>query len=170
MAYLVDADVLIEAKDRYYGFGFCPGFWDWLDGQKQAGNIFSVERVGIEIGNGQDELTTWAAAQGSDFFLKPNAATVAAMATVTATVQTMKVNGQPYTPAAVTEFLAAGDYYLISHALAHSHTVVTNETGHAQGHQPSLKRLKIPNVCAALNVQCASVFKMLLDGGAKFKI
>ncbi len=31
MAYLLDANVFIDAKNRYYGFDFCPGFWDWVD-------------------------------------------------------------------------------------------------------------------------------------------
>lgn len=30
MAYLLDSNVLIEAKQRYYDFGVCPGFWEWL--------------------------------------------------------------------------------------------------------------------------------------------
>lgn len=29
--YLLDANVFIEAKNRYYGFDLAPGFWDWLD-------------------------------------------------------------------------------------------------------------------------------------------
>ena len=34
MAYLLDANVFIEAKRRHYGFDFCPAFWDWLDQQE----------------------------------------------------------------------------------------------------------------------------------------
>lgn len=30
MQYLLDANVFIEAKNRYYGFDFCPAFWNWL--------------------------------------------------------------------------------------------------------------------------------------------
>ena len=30
MAYFIDADVLIRAKNLHYGFDFCPAFWDWL--------------------------------------------------------------------------------------------------------------------------------------------
>lgn len=168
MAYLVDSDVLIEAKDRYYAFAFCPGFWDWLSKQNAAGAVLSVKAVGDEINAGQDDLTDWCAQHGAAFFIPPDAEMVAAMATVSATVSAMQVNGQPYTPAAKAEFLAAADYYLISYALAHGHTVVTNETGHAQGQQPSVKRLKIPNVCNEVGVQHASVFQMLTNGGAKF--
>lgn len=31
MKYLVDANVLIKAKNRYYAFDIAPGFWKWLD-------------------------------------------------------------------------------------------------------------------------------------------
>ena len=30
MAYLLDTNVFIQAKNLYYGFDFCPAFWDWL--------------------------------------------------------------------------------------------------------------------------------------------
>ena len=30
MAYLLDTDVFIRAKNLRYGFDFCPAFWDWL--------------------------------------------------------------------------------------------------------------------------------------------
>ena len=34
MAYLLDADVFIRAKNLHYGLDFCPAFWDWLIAQK----------------------------------------------------------------------------------------------------------------------------------------
>jgi len=166
MAYLIDADVLIEAKDRYYGFAFCPGFWDWLSQKKNSNQVLSVKAVGDEIGAGQDQLSIWCAGHGATMFVPVDPPTTLAMATVSATVAAMQVNGQPYTAAAITEFFAAADYYLIAYALAHGHTVVTNEKGHAQGQQPSVKRLKIPNVCVAVGVTHATVFEMLANGGA----
>jgi hypothetical protein len=30
MAYLLDANVFIQAKNLHYGMDFCPAFWDWL--------------------------------------------------------------------------------------------------------------------------------------------
>lgn len=29
--YLIDSNVLIEAKNRYYAFDIAPGFWTWLE-------------------------------------------------------------------------------------------------------------------------------------------
>ncbi len=31
MRYLLDANVFIEAKNLYYAFDICPGFWTWMD-------------------------------------------------------------------------------------------------------------------------------------------
>lgn len=31
MAYLLDSDVFIQARNLHYGFDFCPAFWDWLE-------------------------------------------------------------------------------------------------------------------------------------------
>lgn len=36
MAYLLDANVFIQAKNLQYGFDFCPAFWDWLERAKQG--------------------------------------------------------------------------------------------------------------------------------------
>lgn len=38
--YLVDSDVFITAKNLYYPFDICPGFWNsLLHHQQQAGSI-----------------------------------------------------------------------------------------------------------------------------------
>jgi hypothetical protein len=166
MAYLIDSDVLIEAKDRHYGFDFCPGFWAWLVREREVGNVFSVEKIHEELTASHDELSTWAEAQGPGFFLVPDGATTSSLATVAALVAGMRVNNQPYLPAALATFLASGDYYLIAHAHAHGHVVVSHETGHANGQQASLKRLKIPDVCQAVGVVCVDPFRMLRQGGA----
>jgi hypothetical protein len=56
MAYLLDSNVFIEAKNRHYGFDFCPAFWDWIDRAHAAGNVFSIDSVRIELTGGNDDL------------------------------------------------------------------------------------------------------------------
>jgi hypothetical protein len=68
MAYLLDANVFIQAKNLHYGFDFCPAFWDWLMEQNAVRKVFSIEKVGDEIEAGADELSGWAEKQGSSFF------------------------------------------------------------------------------------------------------
>ena len=39
MAYFLDADVFIRAKNLHYGFDFCPAFWEWLIRQNRIGRV-----------------------------------------------------------------------------------------------------------------------------------
>ena len=64
MAYLLDANVFIGTKSIHHGFDFCPASWDWLVRENQAGNVYSIERVGDEVLAGDDELAEWAWARG----------------------------------------------------------------------------------------------------------
>lgn len=99
MSYLLDSDVFIQAKNLHYGLDFCPAFWEWLIASNTAGLVFSTEKVGDEIDAGADELALWAAARGDGFFLKPDTAILAALATVSSWAA-----GQNYEPAAVSTF------------------------------------------------------------------
>lgn len=47
--YLVDTNVLIEAKNRYYAFDVVPGFWDWLEEAHLAGDVRSIKPVEQEL-------------------------------------------------------------------------------------------------------------------------
>jgi hypothetical protein len=69
MAYLLDANVFIQAKNLHYGLDFCPAFWEWLITQSHAGNVFSIEKVGDEVQALEDDLSVWAGARGGGFFL-----------------------------------------------------------------------------------------------------
>lgn len=158
MAYLLDANVFIEAKNRYYGLDFCPAFWEWLTVNNTAKKIFSIEKVGDEIQGLGDELSNWATKRGSDFFLKPDTAILQALSSVSSSV-----SGQNYTPAAISTFLQAADYYLVAHALAHGHTIVTQEVA-----SNSIYKIKIPNVCIGLGVKFMTTFEMLRHERARF--
>lgn len=60
-------------------------------------------------------------------------------------------------------FLQVADYYLVAHALAHGHTVVTHEVA-----APSIKKIKIPNACIGVGVKCMSPYVMLRLERARF--
>jgi hypothetical protein len=158
MAYLLDANVFIQAKNLHYGLDFCPAFWDWLVANNAAGRVFSIEKVADEIAAGGDELSTWAAQRGPDFFLKPDAVILPALGTVSAWA-----TGHSYEAAAVSTFLQVADYYLVGHALAHGHTVVTHEIASA-----STKRIKIPNACIGVGLKFMTPYEMLRLERARF--
>lgn len=65
--FLLDANVLIEAKNRYYAFDIAPGFWAWLDQAHDDDVACSVEPVRDELIEGSDELADWAKENASFF-------------------------------------------------------------------------------------------------------
>ena len=158
MAYVLDANVFISAKNLHYGLDFCPAFWDWLVENNAAGRVFSIEKVGDEVLALADELSVWAGARGTGFFLRPDAAAVPSLGTVSAWA-----TGQRYEPAAVNTFLQVADYYLVAQALAGGHTVVTHEIPSA-----STRKIKIPDACIGLNIKCMTPYEMLRLERARF--
>ena len=158
MAYLLDANVLISAKNLHYGFDFCPGFWDWIVRSHDRGLVRSVEKVGDEVRALDDDLSEWAKSRGPAFFAPPEAADLPALNTVSEWARQ-----QDYEATAINAFLQSGDYYLVSQALADRHTVVTHEVPSA-----SLKKIKIPNVCIGLQIRCITPFDMLRSERARF--
>jgi len=108
VAYLLDSDVFIRAKNDHYGFDFCPGFWEWLEHANAAGAVHSVEAVYGELSAGDDDLSNWAKAHKS-FFLPTTQDALAAIASV----NRWATNSRDYAPAAKAEFASAADSFLI---------------------------------------------------------
>lgn len=156
--YAIDSDIFIQAKNRHYGFDFCPAFWDWLDEAHSAGRVLSVAAVGDELKEGDDDLAEWVRGRDS-FFVEPDEAVVASLNQLS-----KWANGSDYVQAAIHEFLGSGDYFLIAHAHAHGMTVVTHEISSPEGR----KKIKIPDACIAMNVRCVDPFAMLRAEGARF--
>lgn len=60
MLYLLDANVLILAKNQYYEFGRVDQYWDWLAYQSEQGFIKIPLEIYEEITVGSDALEKWA--------------------------------------------------------------------------------------------------------------
>lgn len=158
MTYLLDANVFIQAKNLHYGLDFCPAFWQWLLDKNAEGRVFSIDKVADEIAAGGDELTDWMRDHGNGLFMKTGA-TVAAQFGAVSTWATQ----QQYEPSAISTFLQVADYYLIAHALAGKHVVVTHEVP-----ANSVRRIKIPNACIGLNLNFMTPYEMLRRERAQF--
>lgn len=137
----------------YYGFDFCPGFWEWIDSAHQQSKVQSVEKIGNELKAGNDELATWAEERDETFFLPPDEKTLTSLQEIAewATAENFK-------PSAISTFLQDPDYYLIAHAHAYSLTLVTQEV---VAKQNTLSKIKIPNACISLGIKCVTPFEML---------
>lgn len=158
MAYLLDANVLIQAHRRHYAFDFCPGFWTWIERQHAAARVFSVAAVGRELSAGNDTLADWADQRGGAFFIEPDAPVLASMAGLSQWVMQ-----QRYQPAGIATFLQAADYYLVAAAHAHQHVLVTHELP-----ADTVRHVKIPNACVGMGVRFMTPFEMLRVERARF--
>jgi hypothetical protein len=159
MAYLIDADIFIAAKNLHYGMDFCPAFWDWLVEANRTGKVVSIEGVRDDLVGIEDDLATWAKARGDGFFVSPEQRDLPALGRVTEWINDHKV----YTAAAKQTFLACSDYFVVSQALAGGHAVITHEKP-----ENSVHRVKIPSVCVALGVKYMTCWQMLRTERARF--
>jgi len=58
---VLDSDVFITAKNTYYAFDICPGFWKGLLYQHGKESVFSISRVHDELKMGRktEDLVLW---------------------------------------------------------------------------------------------------------------
>lgn len=161
MAYLIDSCCFIEAWDRYFPRDICPGFWDWLEQQYGLGVVYSIDHIYTELQGRNDDLANWAKQQSSGFFLLSDNSITPSMTTISAWL----VSGNaPFTRTAVNKFMSGADPFLVAHALANNHIVVTEETPN----QPNQTgKVKIPTVCKQFKVRCITLHQVLRETGAQ---
>lgn len=159
--FLIDANVLIEAKNRYYAFDIVPGFWAWLDRAHHQAVACSIEAVRDELLDGDDELAEWAR-NNTSFFLPIDQGTTKHFPALSAWA-----NSRGFTQSALAEFTGNNaDYLLVAHAREHQHVVVTHE----QPRPDARKRVLIPDACSAMGVSTVDTFRMLRQTGARLDL
>lgn len=67
--FLIDTNSLIDAKDFFYAFDICPGFWRAISRHHESGELFSIDRVRDELMDGNDRLVDWAKDMPDSFFM-----------------------------------------------------------------------------------------------------
>ncbi len=156
--YLLDTNVFIQAKNREYGFDFCPAFWDWVDTANADGKVFSIDSVRDELIGGSDDLADWAKARHAQFFLTPDGAVVDALRELSEWT-----TDADYEQVAKSTFLSGADSFLVAHAIAGDHVIVTHERV-----DNSRKRIKIPEAAIPHGVKCLNPYELLRTEHARF--
>ncbi|MCY3878848.1 MAG: DUF4411 family protein [Rhodobacteraceae bacterium] len=162
--YIVDSDVLITAKNLYYAFDICPGFWKCLLYHHRKGRIFSVDRVRSELlaGRKTEDLVQWVRSEvPRTFFLPVDNEEVGRVYT---NVMLWIQRHPHYFDQAKAEFATGADGWLVACAKVRNATVVTNE----QSSPVSRRHVKLPDVCDEFNVCRETIFQMLRTLGAEF--
>jgi len=150
--YLVDANTLIEAANVYYTFRRVPGFWDWMAEQCSKGTVRSASMVKDEI-ESPVELVGWVEERESEgFFIDVSSPEIQKEFQKIA----KWVMSQNFGPEHKAKFLSGADPWLIAAAKVHGCKVVTQEKSAGNG----TKKVKIPDICTAFQVECINTFAM----------
>lgn len=165
MALCLDANTFIEAKNRYYGFDFCPAFWDWLDREKEAGRLQCVRAIYDELKDGDDPLADWIKERRQHAWLRQNDTQDVQEANRRVVAHVEGRRGH-YTDAAIANFMDGADPWLIAYCLAGGHTLV----GHERPEPNARRKVKIPDVCDALGVTWMDSFDALRQLNARFQL
>lgn len=157
MIYLLDANVFIEAKNRYYSFQIAPGFWAWLEQHMEEGDVITVLPVHEELMRGKDELSDWIKDKKEFCLPVDDEFTQEAFAHIAAWTM-----DQDFRQEARDDFLAGADPWLIGKAIAMTEitedaTVVTHEVFN----NDARKKVPIPNICRQFGIDYINTFELL---------
>lgn len=156
--YCLDANVLIQAWQKYYSPVLCPSYWEVLDELGAAGRLFLPESVAEEIKRTEDSLKEWLLASRIPVRAADEQVTV--------------LLGQIFSAHPLHVHLvnnikqrSLADPWLIAHAMRDSACVVTKEEKILV---PDSTRIRIPNVCENMGVRCINDFTLLEELGVRF--
>ena len=163
--YILDSDVFIAAKNSYYAFAICPGFWNSLIHHHGAGSVRSIDRVRGELlaGSRTEDLVLWVKEQlPPAFFVDTDEKAVTdAYGKVMLWVQ----RNPQYSDPAKAKFATEADGWLVAYAMVHGVTVITNEQPRPQ----SRNRILLPDVCSQFKVTYKDTFAMLHELAVRYE-
>lgn len=155
--YVLDSNFFIQAHRFHYPIDVAAGFWNKVRQLAEEDKIISIDKVKKELYDKNDALEEWCRNNLPEDFFKDTSVVMAAYGQVTAWA--MSRSGH-YLPNALNEFLDAdeADAFLVAYCLTDPVNifVVTQEVS-----EPSRKnKVKIPDVCIALNVPYVNTIQM----------
>ena len=163
MRYLLDSNVFIEAKNRYYGFDICPGFWKWLEKFGKKNKPLSVKKVKEELLKQEDDLARWVSQLPASYFVEE-------MPEIQKNVQLITnyilSKSDRYNQAESNKFLSGADPWLIAAAKHYDSIVVTQEAAVTE----ISHKIKIPNVCLEFDVEYTDIFTLLRKEKVSFNL
>jgi hypothetical protein len=164
--YLLDSDVFIAAKNAYYAFDICPGFWKGLLQAHQHGRVQSIDRIRSELLSGRkgENLVEWVRNDvPASFFFDSNVDDVASAYTE---VMLWVQRNPKFFDRAKAKFATEADGWLVAYSIVNQTTVVTNE----QPRPESRNRVLLPDVCTRFQVSYKDTFMMLRELTIQFDL
>ncbi|MFI5124450.1 MAG: DUF4411 family protein [Chitinophagales bacterium] len=156
--YCLDANILIQAWQKYYSPKFCPGYWELLNQLGRTGRIFIPQMVLDEITRTEDDLSLW---------LRDGKIPIRKIDQLV--TQRLK---EIYDANPMHKFLvdntrqrSIADPWVIAHALNEAACVVTKEEKVTAS---GSTRIKIPNVCDNMAVRWINDFQFIEELNIRF--
>lgn len=156
--YCLDANVLIEAWQKYYSPKFCSDYWEVLNELGKQGRIFLPEMVYEEFTRTEDDLLQW---------LNQSKIPVQKIdEPITKCLQAIYLK-DPLHKYLVDNIKqrSLADPWVIAHAINEKATVVTREN---KATALNSKRIKIPNVCDNMGVRWINDFQLIEELDIQF--
>lgn len=156
--FCLDANVLIQAWQKYYNPKFCPDYWNILIELGKQEKIFIPELVYEEIARTEDDLSKWL--KGSKIPIdKISESVTICLQNIYATKPEHKklvdnIRGR-----------SLADPWVIAHAMDKNAIVVTKENKETALNS---KRIRIPNVCDNMGIKWMDDFQLIEELDIKF--
>lgn len=163
--YIMDSDVFITAKNLYYAFDICPGFWKSLIHYHGERRLYSIDRIRSELlaGRKTEDLVQWVKNDlPAGFFLDTDGEEVTS---TYADIMLWVQRNPQYFDRAKAKFATEADGWLVAYASVHNAVVVTNE----QPRPESRNRVLLPDVCVQFDVVYRDTFFILKELAVRFE-
>lgn len=156
--YCLDANVLIQAWQKYYSPKFCPSYWEVLNELGKEDRIFLPQMVYDEITRTDDDLSNW---------LKESLIPKRKLDGTITECWKKILAANPIHQYLVdnTKQRSLADPWVIAHALNENACVVTKEE---KVTSPNSNKIKIPNVCDNMGVRWINDFDFIEELNFKF--
>lgn len=157
--FLLDSDVFIAAKNAYYAFEICPGFWKGIVRAHVQGRARSIDRIRDELllGRKEEDLVRWVKSDLPESFFHDSKSED--ISSAYADVMLWVQRSAQYFDRAKAKFATEADGWLVAYSMVNGALVVTNE----QPRPESRNRVLLPDVCAQFDVTYRDTFFMLRE-------
>jgi len=157
--YCLDANVLIQAWQKYYSPKLCPDYWAVLNQLGKTGQIFLPQMVYEEITKTDDDLSEW---------LKKSQITERKIDGPVTDILKKIYASNPLHQGLVdnTKGRSLADPWVIAHAINENATVVTKEEKIIAA---NTNRIKIPNVCDNMGIRWINDFQFVEELNIRFR-
>ncbi|KKM11266.1 hypothetical protein SY88_09345 [Clostridiales bacterium PH28_bin88] len=153
--YCIDTSALLHGWRRDYPPDVFHSLWDQLDELVRQQKLFSSVEVLFELERGGDDIYRWAK-EREHIFLEADEEVQKVIGTI---VDNFPLFVPPDSPDGIW-----ADAYVVAFGAAKKWMVVTGEKPVG----PGARRIKIPNVCQAMGVECIDFLQLIRKEGWRF--